>query len=165
MPVPNLRPYEMCESSRRLLAIVAALACTGFLAGCGEYATWYSFEASPGHVVKIHARRWADVGRPVCYEVIVDGKTVVPLFACMYIAPEDPKPRLSLISVNDGDLVGVVEARRPACLLVLHEFSTGDSWPFETRGGGWRRTHARGKRLLKKLQQEHPGRDFILSSE
>jgi hypothetical protein len=92
----------------------------------------------------------------------VGNQTVVPLTYISSIDPNDVKRlHLRLVSNKDRSVVGVVDEKHPELIWLLHNFSTGETWP-RCQSGGFDRCEQRGQALLKDLQKDHPEVVFVL---
>ena len=75
---------------------------------------------------------------------------------------------LARVEVRDVNARGVrtraVTAGHPKkpALLLLHDFSTGMSWPRSLPTETSSATDSRGERLLSALQKEHPDKNFTI---
>ena len=96
------------------------------------------------------------------YEIHVNDQIVIPmtfLYSCC-----GPNSSFRSISSRDNSVVGAFKNSEPGVLRVLHDFSSGESWPrhahdtFETND-------ARGRKLRDILQADHPQTKLVLESE
>lgn len=73
------------------------------------------------------------------------------------------KGRKIFVTAENGDVVGVVDAMRDEKeVLVLHDFTTGESWPYQPRDVSWNTPPDDPRRWkwvepFKRLRAENPG--------
>jgi len=90
-----------------------------------------TFDCGNNREIVITAARSWEVSQPIYYFVRVNGKVVVPT---TYIDNNNPDKdpgtiRFAKYTTRDGNLVGVTYADDTSGYLVIHEFSTGASFP------------------------------------
>jgi hypothetical protein len=106
-----------------------------------------------------------EVSCPLMYEVLENGDVLQPLDDFGFTTADVSTLRFRTLMANDGNLVAVVEPEAPDVLLIVHDFSTGDSWPAQGGDEGFEAVKKRGHLLLDDLQEGNPESQFILSSE
>jgi hypothetical protein len=123
-------------------------------------------------VIELYKRRpWLDVDRFLYYRVLVNGVTRVDYVAggehdrARGSPPRHEDRRYRSVKSQNGQIVAVHTTEFPYCLIVLHDFSTGESWPRDGRkyagtGDGSLGTYEDGMRrrqlLREKLEIDHP---------
>lgn len=65
------------------------------------------------------------------------------------------RPNFVLVTAQNGNLVGLIEKSEPRVVLVVHDFTSGESWPKSD-------SSQQAKLLLKKLAESNPGTEYIL---
>ncbi len=118
--------------------------------------------------ILIRAASYAEVNQNLFYEVRIGDRTVVP--GCWFTAwhrdtTEGDDPAFRVVSAEGGELVGVVEINTPEEILILHDFSTGYSWPASISGEHWKTASAHARRLLERLKGETPASHYVLSCD
>ena len=120
-------------------AVIGIVTAAGILFGIISLIDRYSrgvdrvaaFALGHGRQIVFAVDRSWEVSRTLYYEVIVDGRVMVPRTSVMTV---DEKQLLglqfSIVTVNDGNMVGIVNTDRPEDFLVVHDFSTNSSWPW-----------------------------------
>lgn len=128
---------------------------------CAKHYPVTQLDAGDGRSISIMAKRYYEQDQPVYYQVDVGKETVVPRTYMSSIDPDDVKHlHLRLVSNKDRSVIGVVEDRLPQKVWLLHNFSTGETWP-RCQSGGMEQCERRGEALLKVLQTDHPEIVFI----
>jgi hypothetical protein len=112
------------------IAIIAAICAWAVRDWNTRYFELMTFDCGGGREIVIWEENWSDGAPALCYETIVDGKAVSNLHFC-YVDWGPSSPDLHLLSAENGNLVGVVDGKPPDCskVVIMHDFSTGDSWP------------------------------------
>jgi len=113
--------------------------------------------ASNGKKIEIRAY-CGEMGVPwACYEVTDGDRVVVPETLCYdYGESGLGKLQFSVLVSRRSETVGVVESSSPNVVLALHDFSTGESWPFKTEYELDIEREERGRRLLDRLRTDYP---------
>ncbi len=146
-----------------LITFFALILAAGTACQWGGMYVVKSLPAGAGRSIVILTHDDYEISRGIYYQVNIGEETVVSTCWICGAAKDPNSLNYKIISALDGDLVGVYEETNPERILVLHEFSTGRSWP---RGGPeeWTRdTNNRGETLLEQLQQEYPDSNFRLN--
>jgi len=82
-----------------------------------------------GRTIEVTAASCWEISRSVYYEVKENGKVVTPLFVMTSDGGSD-KHQYAVLTAKGGSLIGVIETTRtPHELVILHDFSSGESWP------------------------------------
>lgn len=161
-PNDNCRMSSRFQFTLRTLSILTTI--LALLLGIGR---WLYLNLDEYHVATLDcgggrkiiitaASSW-EMSQPVCYQVVVDGATVVPKWTFHYAHPPE-RLRFSLVTAEEGDLVGVVsESGDRHDALILHDFRTGDSWPALFFNGNSPGVERRLGRAFNRLQAENPG--------
>ena len=98
------------------------------------------------------------------FEINEGPQIVVPIYhlsrCCTGVSPN-----LKLLSSRDHTLVGLVGDKRPDVLLVVHDFSSGESWPRGLDTDSIEANLQRGRKLRDRLQEDNPTPKLSLSYE
>ncbi|RJP91509.1 MAG: hypothetical protein C4518_07980 [Desulfobacteraceae bacterium] len=72
---------------------------------------------------------------------------------------------LKFLSLNaeNSNLVAIVEAANPDVVLILHDFTNGNSWPFRHDTENYMDAESRGESLLTRIKKEYPNKRLVLS--
>lgn len=114
--------------------------------------------AGNGRSIIISTDRACEISCSIYYEVKVGDQTVAS--TCRICSGDAESLMFKPLFANDGNLVGVYEETRPERLLLLHDFSTGMSWPASLPTEWSSETDSRGAKLLEAFQNDHPERKF-----
>ena len=97
-----------------------------------------------------------DNGRRLYYEVKnVDKVLVERRFICTQM-DTGKHSNFKIITARGGNLVGVFQESRPDSIIVLHDFTSQQTWPAVLSDSeSYVETRNRGNALLALLQQEH----------
>ena len=100
------------------------------------------------------------------YEVHAGEQVRVPMayFGGTEIGKSITRDSFTVLGKEESDLVGVAFAWDPKSILILHNFSTGETWPKAGYTEHFSSTHDRGKRLLDRLRQESEMPDLQLGA-
>ena len=112
-----------------------------------------------GTSIVIETKRLGGASRPLYYRVVEDGVTVVP--ATYFDTLGDVTPRYT--TVSDGAfLFGVIDEHEPNLMLLMHDFSTGETWPRRALADDGSIATARGKKMIAALHKAHPNTSYSL---
>ena len=103
----------------------------------------------------ILAETAAEISTAIYYQVKVGEEIVVSLCVICYAAKDVDSLNFKILSASGGNLIAAYEETDPERILLIHDFSSGESWP---RGADWEsnpQKKSRGVRLLERLQREH----------
>jgi hypothetical protein len=132
------------------------------LTACSRHYDVVKVDAGQGRSLVISTDSYYENEQPIYYEVVAAGRVVVPR---TYISSEEPEYianlRLRLVTNKDRSLIGVVEERLPQKVWLLHNFSTGETWP-RCQSGTMEQCEQRGEALRRVLQKDHPEVVFVL---
>ena len=137
-----------------------------------EY-TLATLDCGPGRQVVLSTWSLHEGRADLSYRVIVDGHEVVPPYPT---GMQDEyfweggvvgfdRLHFTTIASRDGQLVGIVAEEFPYSVVAVHDFSTGESWPYGLRDHGnmvgqGRGSYYQGRRrmqsLRERLEAEHP---------
>ena len=118
----------------------------------------------PGVSIDIYTPHSYEVSRPLCYEVRTQEQCRAPM-TYFYSADVDEKiakDSFALITAKGGYLVGVVFASRPHEVVIIHDFTTDESWPKCGYAEEWTSTLKRGEALLDVLRSDSGKPDLRL---
>ena len=138
-----------------LLAVVMG----GLLArGCYEFfadeVLVVSLDAGNGRHINIYeAGGIQEITTPLSYEAVIGGQIQAPMYNFACIPLEDRARDFRLVGSSAGNVFGVVESSKPKVLLIMHDFSTGDSWP-STNSPGRAADWMLRERLIKSTGDE-----------
>ena len=149
-----------------LLAVVVVVACVCvyhvakvvrvFRSGQVEVT---SFKIGGDRRMNLYAESSWEVTQPFFYEVVQDGRVVVPRYIFFYRAPKQKTWNFSL--VRAGRIVGVVDTARPKQLMIIHDLDDSESWPY--RGNeAWEGNWAKGQRLLEEFNRSDSTGGYVL---
>src|SRR5437016_5353619 len=100
------------------------------LTACSRQSDVVKLDAGQGRAVVISTDTYYENRQPIYYEVLAAGRVVVPR---TYISSEEPEfvnnLRLRVIANKDHSIIGVVEEKLPQKVWLLHNFSSGETWP------------------------------------
>jgi len=99
------------------------------------------------------------------YEINVGDQIVVPTTHLSGACRSESTSDYKLLASKDGALVGLVCKERPHILLVVHDFSSGETWPRSLMDDHINDTIERGRSLRDRLQIDHPEPRLILSHD
>jgi hypothetical protein len=145
-----------------LVAIAASLLAVGWWLFRDEVHL-ATFSCGKGRKIVVTADNFWEISRPVHYRVRVNGETVVPTTSFDYVFELRASPKYHLVTAANRDVVGVVDAMRDEKeVLVLHDFTTGESWPYQPRDVSWNTPPDDPRRWkwvepFKRLRAENPG--------
>ena len=98
------------------------------------------------------------------YEVLDGDKVVFPKWS-FYYTSFDEKPQFEVIRSMKNEIVAVVDAHYPNSVLIIYDFSTGESWPEQ----GDHAEEGEYKKILvyfqEKLQRAFPQMNLTLNEE
>ncbi len=127
-----------------------------------------ALNVGPRRVIRITVEPNIQQTLSLHYHVIVDGRTVVEHAFFGTLPRTSPPPTFLTYTDEEGDLVGVAQASVPKRIIILHDFTTGESWPMrkvtykptdtEKRYPYYEEAEpilARGRALFERLQQAH----------
>lgn len=95
--------------------------------------------------------------RKYSYEIVANGESIVPTTA-LCVGDDPEKLRFEVVLGKQGDIVGLVENKRPGEVLMLYDLKSGESWPHALPSESFENQKTRGLKLLEKLQAEEPAR-------
>jgi hypothetical protein len=116
-----------------------------------------TLEAGPNRRIKILADTFYDNGQHFDYTVEVNNGVVVPRHIIGGGADHGTLV-FSLVYSKDRNLVAVIEGSNPNIIYVLHDFSSGETWP-----GGNGKNSQMGIRLRDRLREDTRNYDLELS--
>jgi hypothetical protein len=119
------------------------------------------FTVGEGRTIIISAAEAWEISQPVYYEVKVGEEIVASM--CVICWGDADSLTFNTVYASGGNLVGLYEETRPDRLLLLHDFSTGMSWPRSLPTESSAATDSRGARLLSAIKKEHPDKNFTIS--
>lgn len=90
------------------------------------------------------------------YQVLVDGKSVVPRNQFAMSGAKFAELVFELIRSSDGQVVGLIEKSDPDVVLAVYAFDTRESYPAASMSETPSEAIARGKRLVARLNSERP---------
>lgn len=156
-----LQPTLFKESTRGGFLLIMLLA----LSACDSSQKYIvrSLPAGENREIVILADEMAEISRLVYYKIKVGGETVVPLSHICY----DNEPEtltFKTVSASGGNLVGVYEVTRPDRLIVLHDFSSGITWPGRMPQDSDWEASGRGTQLMEQFERDHPDSKFTLKA-
>ncbi len=164
-------------ATRSIIALSSYLVCVGLCA--------VSCSSGPSRSLAAHGDSWStelNVGERrsivfssyphpsrtsvtnLLYSVRDQGGPVTPPggAACGYTLQDPNALVFSLLYAESSNLVGVVEQSTPTVVLVMHDFSTGWTWPYFEGGVKWRDYRQQAKDKLHVLQSANAERDYVL---
>lgn len=152
---------------RRVMILTAILAVVGIgrwiYLNLDEYHIT-TFDCGARRKIIITAASSWEKSQALYYRVVVDDETLVPKCIFSSAFPGESL-RFSLVTAENGELAGVVFARRSDAsgVVVLHDFGTGESWPAQFEGvpddSQLKRLHS----AFDRLQAENPGVQLSVS--
>jgi hypothetical protein len=143
---------------RRILVAILSLSAVA----CSKYYDVSELDAGESRSIVISAERYYEDGQPIYYQVDVGKHSVVQRTYLSSIDPKDVKSlQLKLVSNKDRSLIGVVDEKLPQKIWLLHNFSTGETWP-RCESDSFGQCEQRGQTLLRQLQKVHPEVTFVL---
>jgi hypothetical protein len=111
-----------------LIAILVLLLYVGRWLFQEEYGITTFDCGARGKIIITAASSW-EISQPVYYQIVTDGKIVVQKSTFYYAYPGE-NMRFSIVTAENGNLVGVVSDRDCGhVVLILHDFGTCESWP------------------------------------
>jgi hypothetical protein len=143
---------------RGLLVVVAVISIYVAIGGWGRREwiprpqRWITLDCGEGREIVIWLDFRSEDAPSLYYEVIVNDKVVTKMCFC-FVVSSPSNTDLHLLSAENGNLVGVVEGTPPDCskVVILHDFSTGESWPeLDGKTGS---KHSEQVRKLKEAMQ------------
>jgi hypothetical protein len=149
MAFTNLHRVKERLGLGALLLILTSLSC-GRAEGEYELA---KIDLDPHRSIEILASETMEVSQALYCQVSVDGKVVVPIFL-ICSGHDSGKLKFAAITAKNGELVGVFEQRFPDEILVLHDFSSNQTWPLD-RFKSLEASERLKEELLQELQAEH----------
>lgn len=99
------------------------------------------------------------------YEINEGEQIVVPTTLLWGCCRPEVDPEFRILTTSDNTLVGLVWVNRPGVLLVVHNFSSGESWPRPQDGDSFEATLQRGRHLRDQLQADNAQPTLALSEE
>lgn len=154
--------------------VLAAVLVTALTVFCvGMPALWIATEVGPwrwytvttldvgeGRAIAIYGENSVEYPLALWYEVRVGDSVVVPKSSFKIVGLDQPRRTsrdFRVVQSRDKQIVGIVDLRTrervPNCLVIMHNFESGGSWP--GHGLSARESRAVGEVLFKKLQQDH----------
>ena len=135
------------------LGVVAStILIVSLICGCAK-SRLQTLEAGDDREVVIYEDTTWEVSIPLSYEVHDGGKVVLPAAYFYYGAP-DSIPEFVIV-VTDK-VVGIAEKKKPKVLVAIHDFASGESWPYQGPNEGTDDMESKRYRLLKALNEAHP---------
>ena len=113
----------------------------------------------------VYADRSWEVSQGFYYEIREQRRVVTPRTAIAWITPAGQGPQFRVLEAEKGELIGVLEAGRPEEILVLHDFRSGESWPYERAVNTKQAAAELGERLLARLRRACPNTPYALADE
>lgn len=109
--------------------------------------------AGEGRVIRITVRLVLGSMQGLYYQALSQGQTAVEPAFFGSVPVGQPLPTFILHhSQQRGDLVGVAQADHPDQILILHDFSQGQSWPAHDGTESVEELEARGQAMLAQLE-------------
>ena len=99
------------------------------------------------------------------YEINVGEQIVVPTTYLSGACRSDRASDYKLLTSKDHNLVGLVCEKCPEILLVVHDFTSGETWPRSLMDDQIADTIRRGRSLRDRLHIDHPQTRLILSHD
>jgi hypothetical protein len=99
------------------------------------------------------------------FEINEGPQIIVPITHLSRCCSPEVSPNLKLLSSRDHTIIGLVWDRRPDVLLVVHDFSSGESWPRGLDTDSIEANIQRGRKLRDRLQEDNPTPKLSLSHE
>jgi len=132
------------------------------LGGCAESKPELiaELDAGEGRMIRLYADGappWDAPTREFLYDANRGTEIQVSQRRIMFSSPDLRESDFLFIKAEGGNLVGVVEKERPKDMLILHEFSTGESWC------SWEGPTVTGENLLRRLIQDTGDGSYTLS--
>jgi hypothetical protein len=146
---------------RTLLLAAVPFACLMWCCTCLYQTDWAyykyaSFNCGNGRRIVISGPTFSEIVEPLYYEVVVDGMVVVPRTG-FFDASIGSKTHFSLVKAEGGTLVAIFDRDTPYEIDIVHDFRTGESWPYDRTGQADRIEELeRGAALRKRIEAEHP---------
>lgn len=94
-----------------------------------EPVTLAELDAGPGRVIRITIELNTQQTLSLHYHVEVDGQLTVEHAFFGTLPRTSPPPSFVLHTAEAGNLVGVAQASYPDRVIILHDFTSNDSWP------------------------------------
>jgi len=110
------------------------------------------FSLGQDRKIEIYVENEWEVTQPLLYAVWDDRGPTIPPCAFWYLRPSEARPVFRLITARGGDLAAIVTEEDPEGVVILHDFSSEFSYPWQTDDAESERSQA----LLKELQDAHP---------
>ena len=134
-----------------------------FATSCADKEVLKSFRLKNGQTLNIYADMWLDKGRCVYYLIKKGKQEIVPISVIDSIGPNG-KYKFTLYQSNDGNLIAVSTEEYPTELIIIHDFETGESWPYIGFSEDSDSAYKRGEKLLNKFSKELLQQSFKLGS-
>ncbi|MDX1965223.1 MAG: hypothetical protein SFX18_18910 [Pirellulales bacterium] len=118
------------------------------------------FDCGQGRRITIYGERFPDFIESFCYEVTVNDQVVIPLcsIGARGIGPYEQD--FELITAEQGNLMAIIDTKQPYEFCIIHDFSSGDSWPHADGRYSGATPHKInfGTEILlrKRIEAEHP---------
>jgi hypothetical protein len=158
LQIESLRLVMQGKQFRLLFALIALSSALS----CGDQKDVVARLAIPesGEIV-ILTDSYYENSRMYYYEIVASGENKVP--TTVLCGGDDPeKFRFEVVLGQQGNIVGLVENKRPGEVLMLYDLKSGESWPHASPSESFENQKTRGLKLLEKLQAEQPARALKL---